>query len=63
VVRALNETHNPEKRILLPSSVFPMYRKAFQPPELVEGFEDITQVEFALEGTEEQRIAWAKYWV
>lgn len=62
VVRALNEAHNPEKRTILPSSAFPMYRKAFQPPELAEGFEDITRVEFMLEGTEEQCTAWAKYW-
>jgi len=61
-VRAMNATHNPESRTMLPKSAFWGYRKDFQPPELEEGFEDITQVDFSFDGTEAERAVWTKYW-
>ena len=62
VVRALNITHNPENRTMLPGNAFPMYKNAFQMPDTKEGFEDITKVDFIFEGTEDERLVWTKYW-
>jgi bifunctional polynucleotide phosphatase/kinase len=62
VVRAMNAAHNPESRTMLPKIAFWGYKRDFQPPELEEGLEDITQVDFWFEGTDEERIVWTKYW-
>ena len=61
-VRALNVSHNPENRTILPNSALPAYMNAFQVPEKKEGFEDITKVDFVFEGTEDERKVWSQYW-
>jgi bifunctional polynucleotide phosphatase/kinase len=62
-VRALNEGVNPEKRSILPSMAFSGFRSRFQEPSVAEGFTDITKVDFAFEGTDEERKIWSMYWV
>jgi bifunctional polynucleotide phosphatase/kinase len=62
-VRALSEGHNPEKRSMLPGSAFPIYKNAFEAPDVKEGFEDVTKVEFLFEGTEEEKRVWSMYWI
>jgi bifunctional polynucleotide phosphatase/kinase len=63
LVRALNTAHNPESRAMLVKSAFNGYQKDFERPELEEGFEDITQVDFSFAGTNEERAVWTKYWI
>ncbi|KIW05210.1 polynucleotide kinase 3'-phosphatase [Verruconis gallopava] len=62
-VRALNKAHNPEDRAMLPGNAFPLYKNAFEPPDVEEGFEDVTRVDFVFEGTEEEKAIWSKYWI
>ena len=63
-VRAFNaELMNPEKRELLPGIAFTSFRQRFQKPNLQEGFEDITEINFSWQGTDEQKEAWSKSWV
>jgi bifunctional polynucleotide phosphatase/kinase len=62
-VRALNKGHNPEKRTMLPSNAFPIYNNAFEEPNVKEGLEDITKVDFIFEGTEDEKEVWRMYWI
>nr|XP_023907961.1 bifunctional polynucleotide phosphatase/kinase-like [Quercus suber] len=63
-VRALaGETFNPEKRVQLPRIAFSGFTARYREPRVEEGFEDITTVEFKLEGSEEQKALWARHWV
>ncbi|TGO43984.1 hypothetical protein BCON_0675g00010 [Botryotinia convoluta] len=62
-VRALNETMNPEKRKILPKLAFTSFNSRYQRPELIEGFQDITEVPFKFEGSEAQREIWTQHWI
>ncbi|KAK6605058.1 bifunctional polynucleotide phosphatase/kinase [Botrytis cinerea] len=62
-VRALNETMNPEKRKILPKLAFTSFTSRYQRPELIEGFQDITEVPFKFEGSEAQRGIWTQHWI
>ncbi|KAF2204780.1 PNK3P-domain-containing protein [Delitschia confertaspora ATCC 74209] len=65
VVRALNEgpETNPEKRTILPRLAFTGFASRYREPQLNEGFEDITKIDFMFTGTKEQQKLWSKYWV
>ena len=54
---------NPEQRTKLPAVAFRGYVQRYREPALVEGFSDMTKVDFRLEGTDEQRALWSKYWI
>lgn len=63
-VRGLNvNLMNPEKRQLLPGIAFSSFKQRYQQPQLAEGFEDITKVDFSWQGTSEQKTLWSKHWV
>ncbi|KAE9377779.1 DNA kinase/phosphatase Pnk1 [Stipitochalara longipes BDJ] len=62
VVRALNNAMNPEKRTVLPSMAFRGFASRYKRPELKEGFQDITEVAFRFNGSEEERQIWARHW-
>lgn len=53
---------NPEKRQLLPKVAFTSYAARFQQPLLSEGFLDMLAVDFVLEGSNEEREVWQRYW-
>ncbi|KAI1007274.1 hypothetical protein K3495_g946 [Podosphaera aphanis] len=61
IVRALNEIMNPENRKMLPGIAFNTFNKNFQPPQLAEGFQDITEVPFKFQGSEVERTVWSQY--
>ena len=42
---------------------FTGYTGRFREPQLEEGLEDITKVDFTFRGTEEQKALWRKYWI
>lgn len=64
-VRALNPTRpfNPEKRALLPATAFSSFAARYHAPTTAEGFQDVTDVNFYFDGTNEQRRVWGKYWI
>jgi bifunctional polynucleotide phosphatase/kinase len=63
-VRALNgELMNPEKREILPGIAFKSFLQRYEKPDVAEGFEDITTVDFSWHGTDEQKEIWKRYWV
>jgi bifunctional polynucleotide phosphatase/kinase len=61
-VRALNESLNPESRLVLPKMAFTGFASRFKPPHLKEGFEDIIEVQFQFRGTEDEYRIWGRYW-
>ncbi|KAF2399083.1 putative DNA 3'-phosphatase Tpp1 [Trichodelitschia bisporula] len=63
VMRALSGEMNPEKRDMLPKVAFSDFKKRYREPQLEEGLQDIIKVDFAFDGTEEQRAIWTKHWV
>ncbi|KAJ9197805.1 hypothetical protein DTO021D3_5436 [Paecilomyces variotii] len=62
-VRAANRDLNPESRTLLPGIAFGDFARRFRPPDLSEGFQDITRVDFRFEGDEEAKKRWRQYWI
>ncbi|KAI8159122.1 Bifunctional polynucleotide phosphatase/kinase [Colletotrichum sp. SAR 10_70] len=56
-------THNPECRVALPKMAFNGFKSRFKEPKQKEGFQDITEIEFAFRGTKEEHDTWAKYWL
>lgn len=61
-VRALNESLNPESRLVLPKMAFTSFANRFKPPSVKEGFQDIIEVQFQFRGTEEEYRIWGRYW-
>ncbi|KAK6720827.1 hypothetical protein SNK05_003921 [Fusarium graminearum] len=61
-VRALNESLNPESRLVLPKMAFTSFANRFKPPSVKEGFQDIIEVPFQFRGTEEEYRIWGRYW-
>ncbi|KAM0352335.1 hypothetical protein ACHAPU_002000 [Fusarium lateritium] len=61
-VRALNESLNPESRTVLPKMAFTGFASRFKPPQLKEGFQDITEVQFQFRGTKDEYQIWGRYW-
>ncbi|KAM0548173.1 hypothetical protein ACHAPJ_009971 [Fusarium lateritium] len=61
-VRALNESLNPESRQVLPKMAFTGFANRFKPPQLKEGFQDITEITFQFKGTENEYRIWGRYW-
>ncbi|OJD33593.1 polynucleotide kinase 3 phosphatase [Diplodia corticola] len=63
-VRAMSgETMNPESRALLPKIAFTSFASRYRVPQLKEGLQDITKVDFMFEGNEEDRKVWGEYWI
>ncbi|KAH8697178.1 putative DNA 3'-phosphatase Tpp1 [Talaromyces proteolyticus] len=62
-VRAANPTLNPESRTALPGIAFGDFARRFQEPQLSEGFEDITRVQFRFDGDEDAKKVWSQFWV
>ncbi|KAI0901231.1 PNK3P-domain-containing protein [Annulohypoxylon nitens] len=62
VVRALNKSMNPETRTVLPTLAFNGYFARFKEPKAQEGFQDVVEVEFRFDGTEEEYAIWGRYW-
>ncbi|KAH7030538.1 polynucleotide kinase 3 phosphatase-domain-containing protein [Macrophomina phaseolina] len=63
-VRALNGAAlNPEARSMLPKLAFTSFASRYRVPQLKEGFQDITKVDFMFEGSEEERKVWSQYWI
>lgn len=54
---------NPESRTALPRMAFNGFKSRFKEPKVKEGFQDITELEFAFRGTKEEHEVWAKYWL
>ncbi|RGP70141.1 bifunctional polynucleotide phosphatase kinase [Fusarium sporotrichioides] len=61
-VRALNESLNPESRLVLPKMAFTGFANRFKPPSVKEGFQEIIEVPFQFRGTEEEYHIWGRYW-
>ncbi|KAF5021771.1 hypothetical protein F66182_6146, partial [Fusarium sp. NRRL 66182] len=61
-VRALNKSLNPESRQVLPKMAFSGFASRFKPPQLEEGFQDIIQIDFQFQGTQEEYKIWGRYW-
>ncbi|GKU04979.1 bifunctional polynucleotide phosphatase kinase [Fusarium langsethiae] len=61
-VRALNESLNPESRLVLPKMAFTGFANRFKPPSVKEGFQEIIEVPFQFRGTEEEYRIWGRYW-
>ncbi|KAF5663742.1 bifunctional polynucleotide phosphatase kinase [Fusarium heterosporum] len=61
-VRALNASLNPESRTVLPKMAFTGFVSRFKPPQLKEGFQDITEVQFQFRGTKDDYQIWGRYW-
>ncbi|KAF4458265.1 bifunctional polynucleotide phosphatase kinase [Fusarium albosuccineum] len=61
-VRALNKSLNPESRESLPKLAFSGFSSRYKAPQLKEGFQDITEVNFRFEGTAEEYQIWGRYW-
>ena len=53
---------NPEKRTILPGMAFSGFASRYKKPEISEGFQDLTDVQFKFRGTEEERAIWARFW-
>ncbi|KFY60799.1 hypothetical protein V496_05247 [Pseudogymnoascus sp. VKM F-4515 (FW-2607)] len=62
VVRALNLEMNPEKRAILPNIAFTSYNSKYTPPTLDEGFNEIIEVKFRFQGTDDEKKIWSRYW-
>jgi bifunctional polynucleotide phosphatase/kinase len=62
-VRALNASMNPETREGLPKLAFTGFASRYRPPQVKEGFQDITEVDFVFRGTKEEYETWARYWI
>ncbi|KAK1979184.1 polynucleotide kinase 3 phosphatase [Colletotrichum cereale] len=62
-VRSMNKSLNPESRTVLPKMAFNGFKSRFKEPKVKEGFQDITEVEFAFRGTKDEHEVWAKYWL
>lgn len=64
VVRALSGsiTLNPESRHILPQLAFNTFGSRYQEPKVQEGFTEVIQVPFKVEGSEEDRKIWSRYW-
>ncbi|QKX56269.1 uncharacterized protein TRUGW13939_03370 [Talaromyces rugulosus] len=62
-VRAANPLLNPESRTSLPGIAFGDFARRFQEPQLSEGFEDITKVDFTFQGGDEAKNVWSRFWV
>lgn len=62
-VRSLNASFNPETRTGLPKIAFTGFKSRYKPPQLKEGFQDITEVDFTFRGTKEEHEIWARYWI
>jgi hypothetical protein len=54
---------NPESRTSLPGIAFGDFARRFQEPQLSEGFEDITKVDFTFQGGDEAKNVWSRFWV
>ncbi|KAH6674596.1 polynucleotide kinase 3 phosphatase [Halenospora varia] len=61
-VRALNKIMNPENRSILSSLAFRGFTSRYQQPKVAEGFQDITEISFKFEGSEEEKIIWTRHW-
>ncbi|SCO78149.1 related to bifunctional polynucleotide phosphatase/kinase [Fusarium oxysporum] len=61
-VRALNTTLNPESRQILPKMAFTGFASRFKPPQMKEGFQDITEVQFQFRGSQDEYKIWGRYW-
>ncbi|KAJ9421546.1 polynucleotide kinase 3 phosphatase-domain-containing protein [Fusarium oxysporum] len=61
-VRALNTTLNPESRQILPKMAFTGFASRFKPPQMKEGFQDITEVQFQFRGSRDEYKIWGRYW-
>lgn len=48
---------------MLPKMAFAGFASRYQQPTPAEGFEDITKVDFAFHGTDDERTHWSKYWI
>ncbi|KAK1959652.1 polynucleotide kinase 3 phosphatase [Colletotrichum sublineola] len=62
-VRSMNKSLNPESRTALPKMAFNGFKSRFKEPKVKEGFQDITEIEFAFRGTKDEHEVWAKYWL
>lgn len=62
IVRALNESMNPEGRETLPRMAFSSFTSRYKAPQMKEGFQDITEVEFEFRGSKEEYGIWGRYW-
>ncbi|WEW55437.1 DNA kinase/phosphatase Pnk1 [Emydomyces testavorans] len=65
-VRAANpklESINPENRTFIPNVAFGDFTRRFQEPQISEGFQDITRVDFQFEGDPTAREMWAQHWI
>ncbi|KAF2127312.1 PNK3P-domain-containing protein [Dothidotthia symphoricarpi CBS 119687] len=64
-VRAMNlgSRTNPESRSLLPKLAFTSFASRYREPKVDEGFQDVTNVDFELEGDDELKKLWGRYWM
>ncbi|KAF2742545.1 DNA kinase/phosphatase Pnk1 [Sporormia fimetaria CBS 119925] len=64
-VRALNSgpDTNPEQRTMLPRMAFTGFASRYKEPNVSEGFQDITRVDFEFEGMEDMKKIWSMYWI
>ncbi|EQB45243.1 polynucleotide kinase 3 phosphatase [Colletotrichum gloeosporioides Cg-14] len=62
-VRSMNASLNPESRVALPKMAFNGFKSRFKEPKEKEGFQDITEIEFAFRGTKDEHDVWARYWL
>lgn len=56
------DSMNFEKRGYVPGMAFSQFKSKFQPPDLAEGFLDITKVDFVFWGTDEEYEVWRTHW-
>ncbi|KAI0885039.1 PNK3P-domain-containing protein [Annulohypoxylon maeteangense] len=62
VVRALNKSMNPETRTALPALAFNGFFSRFKEPKAKDGFQDVIEMDFKFNGTEEEYAIWGRYW-
>lgn len=62
-VRAMNKEMNPEARSALPKLAFNGFTSRFKEPKVMEGFQDITEVDFKFRGTRKEYEIWGRYWI
>ncbi|KAF6824426.1 bifunctional polynucleotide phosphatase/kinase [Colletotrichum plurivorum] len=62
-VRSMNKSLNPESRTALPKLAFTGFKSRFKEPKVKEGFQDVTEVDFAFRGSKEDHDVWARYWI
>ncbi|KEY70530.1 hypothetical protein S7711_02690 [Stachybotrys chartarum IBT 7711] len=62
-VRANNKLLNPESRQGLPKLAFTGFVSRFKAPQVKEGFQDITELDFRFRGSEDEYKIWGRYWV